>query len=139
MKNFAIALLISIISFISVQASAEPAVVVRVDGFCEGFIPDPADPVNKPPLGFWTGDAHIVGRDAGGETFPGSGKLTCQGYHDVTLERSLVSKGFTCFIPNQAGTLLYITENTIQVATPSGNVSANCNFDKKNTLAIPAP
>lgn len=73
MKNLVFTLFISIISFLSVQASAEPAYVIK-EFDCPGFIPDPETGVPIAPL--WTNQTQAVG------VVGKVGKISCHFDHD---------------------------------------------------------
>ena len=66
---------------------------------------------------------HVVGQYAGGP-FPGNGKATCRGTHDLYLERAVTVRGEACFAFG------FITEDTLFVATPGGQWTVQCNFPK---------
>jgi hypothetical protein len=66
---------------------------------------------------------HVVGNYAGGP-FPGNGKATCRGTHDLELESAVTVRGEACFVGGA------ITEDTLFVATPGGQWTVQCNFPK---------
>lgn len=126
-------LLFSTLSF------AERANVIRIDNGCTGNVPDPEADNGVPGLGRWSGDVHAVERDAGVEVFPGTGKVTCRGRHDVDLDRAGVSKGTGCVVPGPEEGTLYLTFDTVTVASPSGEALFTCQFKKNGTTIIPVP
>jgi hypothetical protein len=131
--------LVSILSFYASQVIAEPAQVFKEDNTCSSFIPNGETENGLPGLdgGPWIGDTHAVGRDAGGDVFPGSGKLTCQGNHYVDLQRAHIGKGAPCIVPatDQPG-CFFVTLDTITVATPSGEAHLTCQFKKNGTIVF---
>jgi hypothetical protein len=131
--TFFVILLFSTLSF------AERASVIKADNSCSGFVPDPDAENGSPGLGQWFGDIHAVGRDAGGDVFPGSGKITCLGHHYVELDRAGVAKGTGCAAPGPEEGTLYLTFDTVVVASPSGEALLTCQFKKTGTVIIPVP
>lgn len=73
--------------------------------------------------GFLLGSAQVVGVYAGGP-FPGNGKMTCKGTHDLSLESPLVIRDDACFAFG------FPTDDTLFIATPGGRWSFFCNFPK---------
>lgn len=66
---------------------------------------------------------HVVGQYAGGP-FPGNGKATCSGTHDLDLERAVTVRDEACFAFG------FVTEDSLFVATPGGQWTVQCNFPK---------
>jgi hypothetical protein len=131
MKIKLFVMLFSILSLFSLETMAERAVVVRADGVCMGFVPNGDTDTGLPPLAFPViGDVHAVGRDAGiDEFFPGSGKITCIGAHDIELDYATAGRGFACEVEHQElGPI--ITTDTLLVATPGGRWSMVCKFPR---------
>ena len=142
MKAYISVVMLTLVSVFAVNTYAEPAVVFRADGSCSGYVPNGESETGLPPLEGsegWIGDIHIVGRDAGLEIFPGSGKTTCRGHHYSELDRAHIGKGFECFVPSADGTQLFITLDSILVASPSGEAVISCQFKKGSTIVIPWP
>lgn len=79
--------------------------------------------VDSPETGLLIGSLHAVGVYAGGP-FPGNGKATCQGNHDLELDQPIVFKGTVC------NTFGFLTDDTLFIATPGGRWSYHCNFPK---------
>ena len=111
---FAISILV--LSFgVQAQDVEHRAMVLMEDGGCVFYTEQ---------TGVIYGRAHAVGQYAGGP-FPNNGKLTCQGRHDADLERPVVIRDFVC----QA--VVFLTDDTLFLATPGGHWSAQCNFPKR--------
>jgi hypothetical protein len=139
MKTYISMSILCLVSMFTMNAYAAPAVVFRLDDSCGGFVPNGDSETGFPPLEGsvgWRGDVHLVGRDAGLETFPGSGKVTCNGYHESELDHANIGKGFQCQIPSADQTQLFITFDSILVASPSGEAMISCQFKKGSTIVI---
>jgi hypothetical protein len=119
MKNLAITLLITIISFISAQASAIPAIVVK-EFECTGFIPDPETGVPIFPLFTTeTQGVAVVGK---------VGKISCHFDHDYPLERASASTDFVCAVPSPVTGELLVADRQLMLATPGGKALLECKF-----------
>jgi hypothetical protein len=134
MKLYISAIILSLVSQFSMNSYAEPATIFRGDNTCGGFVPNGDSDTGLPSEVYWDGDVHIVARDAGVETFPGSGKLTCKGHHYEILGNAHIGKGFVCFIHTEDKQ--YITTDSITVASPSGEIITSCQFKKGSTIVI---
>ena len=129
-------ILITCVLFLySLVSFAEPALVIKLDEpSCNG--PVPSDQNEGGVLGIFVGEIQIVGQDAGGDVFPGSGKLTCKGEHVFLMQSAASVRGLPCFIEDASGTI-FITEDTVAVGTPSGRAVFSCHFTKTGTIVIP--
>ena len=142
MKTYISVITLTLLSVFTMNVYAERATVFKLGESCNGFVPNGESETGLPPLAGsvdWIGDLHAVGRDAGLETFPGSGKLTCNGYHGSELDHATIGKGYNCFIVSADQTQLFITTDSITVASPSGEVMASCQFKKGSTIVLPWP
>jgi hypothetical protein len=124
MKTILSSMFVSLLFVATMNANADAAFVFRGELCFPTFIPEEGDPIDL--IGDQTqGVAVDAGFDRG--VF-NAGKATCQGFHEVPLERAQIQRG-ACFFPASPLGPLF-TENGRLVMSPDGSFTLFCRFPR---------
>lgn len=134
MKYFVFSLMLSMFAVFSIQASAEPALVVK-EFECGGFVPNPDTDNGLPPI------APLFTTQTQGVAVLGKvGKISCHFEHDVDLPRAVAARDFVCAVPAPADpNILLIADRQVMLATPGGKAILECKFGPSKGEPAPAP
>ena len=119
MKYLFFSVVLSMLTVFSIQASADPALVIK-EFACDGFIPDPD--TGEPIFPLFTTQTHGFGVE------DRVGKFTCHFEHDYPLERASSNRGFICAVDSPFTGELLVTDKTVMLATPGGKALLQCQF-----------
>jgi hypothetical protein len=119
--------MLTLISMFTVNAYAEPAIVFEGDLCFVGFYPNYPDQTDG--FALLGNKLHATQANSGNETTPfAPGQVTCQGNDDLGLEKPAVVRAPCVVFGTPLGDIF--TERGIVAASPSGNWSAQCIFNK---------
>jgi hypothetical protein len=129
MKAYISMSILCLVSMFTMNAYAEPAIVVEGDICYVGFYPNYPDNFDD---GFeLLGDkVHATVAVSGNENTPfAPAKVTCQGHHDAPLRGAAVVR-VPCVVFDTPDFGTIATERGMVALTPSGNWTAQCMFSK---------
>ena len=119
MKYLVLSAVLSMFAVFSMQASAEPAFVIK-EFECNGFIPDPD--TGEPIFPLFTTKTHGFGvKDR-------VGKISCHFDHDYPLESASAARGWVCSVDSPFTGEPLFTDKTVMLATPGGKALLQCQF-----------
>ena len=123
MKYLIFSVVLSMFSVVSMQASAEPAFVVK-EFDCNGFVPNPDTDDGFPPIaGLFTTQTQGVAVLGKG------GKISCHYDHDVDLPHAVAARDFICAVPSPGNDqILLIADRQVMLAAPGGTALLQCWF-----------
>ena len=132
MKAYISTIILTLVSVFTINAYAEPAIVVEGELCYVEFDPDPdSDPTpGEGVIGLLGDTVHATVAVSGNNETPfAPAKVTCQGHYDFGFERAAVGR-LPCIVFDTPDFGTIVTENGMVAIAPSGNWTAQCMFRK---------